>query len=467
MLTFATEFPLARPLTAPEILALGRDWLLGSPHSGLSRDNFGGQDDPESWSIDQGREAVEFRVIREEEQSTTGFRYVKRDDGLEWTTTMVSRTEPGSAWMGVRVHRDATGPAPRLPHAKKPYLLRQILATVGAGPDGPLPVLQRPHRLCNTDIALAKSLILGESGCYLPVVYLSSPFVGDHVLDADWLARGLAGMAHVVVEPNRAFSRRLQFEVESQNVYGGSLGLYWPDSTGRRYSYFLRPGTDPGSLGREIRRDVQNALTHRRPLSSCTWTGLQELIAKRRVESLKRKGSTAVEEYVQAFDEEMAAKNTRIAEAEREIQRLKAEIRMLESTSASKEGLVLDNGCEQDLFPGERLGIVVSALAVARTQVVADSRRQHVLDSLLGTNADSGEAEKLRGSLKETLRGYRRMDKKVRDDLTDLGFEIEDDTKHYKLLFRGDDRYTFTLPKSGSDHRGGLNAARDIGKRIF
>jgi len=59
------------------------------------------------------------------------------------------------------------------------------------------------------------------------------------------------------------------------------------------------------------------------------------------------------------------------------------------------------------------------------------------------------------------------MDSKVKRALEEMGFEITDDGKHYKLTYEDDDRYTFTLPRSGSDRRGGLNAASDIAKRLF
>jgi hypothetical protein len=48
-----------------------------------------------------------------------------------------------------------------------------------------------------------------------------------------------------------------------------------------------------------------------------------------------------------------------------------------------------------------------------------------------------------------------------------MGFAISDEGKHYKLVFQGDDRYSFSLAKSGSDHRGGLNAASDISRLLF
>ena len=59
------------------------------------------------------------------------------------------------------------------------------------------------------------------------------------------------------------------------------------------------------------------------------------------------------------------------------------------------------------------------------------------------------------------------MEARTRRGLEEMGFSISDDGKHYKLVFQGDDRYTFTLAKSGSDHRGGLNAAGDIARLLF
>lgn len=48
-----------------------------------------------------------------------------------------------------------------------------------------------------------------------------------------------------------------------------------------------------------------------------------------------------------------------------------------------------------------------------------------------------------------------------------MGFSIEEDGKHYKITFAGDDRYMFTLAKTGGDFRGGLNAAATISNRLF
>jgi hypothetical protein len=54
---------------------------------------------------------------------------------------------------------------------------------------------------------------------------MSCGFNGDYIAIPNQLANDLSGMAHVVVEPNRPFSRRLKIEVYSENVYGGTIGV--------------------------------------------------------------------------------------------------------------------------------------------------------------------------------------------------------------------------------------------------
>ena len=49
--------------------------------------------------------------------------------------------------------------------------------------------------------------------------------------------------------------------------------------------------------------------------------------------------------------------------------------------------------------------------------------------------------------------------------LKDLGFTVIDEGPHFKLQFH-DCRYTFSIPRTPSDHREGKNTASDICKAI-
>ena len=89
-------------------------------------------------------------------------------------------------------------------------------------------------------------------------------------------------------------------------------------------------------------------------------------------------------------------------------------------------------------------------------------RRKHILESILENNPMQGKGGELREKIKSVLKGYTNLDKKIRNQLEDIGFKIEEGT-HYKVRFKDDPRYSFVLTKSGSDSKsGGLNAATDF-----
>lgn len=468
MLAFATEFPIERTRTTTDFFSAVQSWVLRSPHTGLTEADLAGLPTSGEWSGGRGNESIGSVQVVGSTSESAAIRYGRRDDGLEWLTTVVFSRTGADSWVGIRVSCESTHPAVRLPAAKKPILVRVLLDALGGSSDGTLRVSDTPLRLENTDIDIAARLIAGDSGCRLPIVFVSAAFNGGYIVDVDRLARDLAGMAHVVVEPNRHFSLRLKIEVESENVYGGTIGVYWPDGGGRR-SFFIRTRFESSeAVSRALFDEIRTALTNRRAFDRCTRAFVKELASRNEIEKLKTSGSQEVEKYVQTFDIELAAKEERLKDAEAEIARLHTERRIYEARLAAGTGAVLRASGEQDLYPNEVLGIIIDALADARTRVAPDSRRQHVLDAVLQANpAPSNEAATLRERLKQALRASRSLDAKTRRELEAIGFTITEEGKHYKLLFQGDDRYTFPLAKSGSDHRGGLNAVSDIGRLLF
>ncbi|MFO1042748.1 MAG: hypothetical protein U0941_13225 [Planctomycetaceae bacterium] len=155
-------------------------------------------------------------------------------------------------------------------------------------------------------------------------------------------------------------------------------------------------------------------------------------------------------------------------DADIEIKRLQNELQIYHAKVKVGTGSLLQSGGEQDLYPNEVLSIVRQAIDEASRNQTPDSRRVHVLNAVLNASPKPEDiAAEMREKLKQLLRGFRGMDSTIRRGLEEMGFSISEDGKHYKLVFQHDDRYTFTLPKSGSDHRGGLNAATKIGKLLF
>lgn len=467
MQTFATEFPVESSRSAIDFLNAIREWILGSRYTSFSEADLEKLSCGDEWAARKPSESIESLVAFSASAESAAARYTKIDGNLEWVTSVTFSKQSIDSWVGIRISCESLHPAARLPYPKKPVVVRTLLNRLGGGSDGEIQVSGTPIVLGNCDIEFAARCILGKAGCRLPLVYVSSNYQQRHIVDVTNLATALSGMAHVMVEPNREFSLRLMSEVDSQNVYGGTIGIYWPDGGGRR-SFFLGRGYESAEeVESAVIEEIRNALSNRRPLTRCTWASVREALSRRSYNLLKEQGSTEIEKYVSAFDEELKSKEAELADAEKEISRLAAEIRKYQALNPMQAGLSLRTGMERELYAGELISIVHDALSDAIGRVPDDSRRKHVLTSMIEANPPAGENQLLRERLKTLLRDYRNMDARIRSELEEMGFELSEDGKHFKIVFQGDDRYTFVMPKSGSDHRGGLNLASDIARLLF
>lgn len=464
MLSFATEFPLAEDSRAERFLDTIKSWIIASPHAKFTSENLAPLTIGHEKSVVSSNAKIEISGAEEPEEVAVSVRYTVTDENVDWITE-ISYAGIREPWVSVRTYRDSAGPVSHLPPAKKPVVVMTLLDALGGGRDGEVTVAKTPYRLSNDDVELAARLIRGDAGCYLPVVYLSATFDGSDYVSADTLARDLCGMAHVVVEPNRPFSQRLQLESDSSNAYGGAVGIYWPDGAGR---HLVLPNRSASITERRqsIARAVRQALLNRRPSHWCSWTAAQQLASKVAIRTLRESGSEEVDLYIASFDAEIALKNAEIQAAEDEIRRLKSALRA-DRQNTLTGGVRIKISSEQDYFPEEIISVIRDAAADAISRVQPNGRREHILRAVANSNPASEVPREGREKLKEIFRDYRSMSKDVRSGLAELGFSIADDGKHYKAVYRADDRYSFSIPKTSSDHRAGLNLASDMAKQIY
>ncbi len=467
MANFSTEFPIDPRNGVEDVINLACKWIAGSPHSKMPRNVLSNVSVDSEWNYSNGNERVTIAAAKGEEYDIGGLRYVNVDKGLEWVTSIVSLKTTDRNLLSIQIYCEALSTTVRLPPPKKPYFIRQVLAELGGGMDGEIPVTEKPFRLGEDDSGVAAALMMGIANNKLPIVYVSAGFDGDYLINPDELAKFVSGMAHVVVEPSRAFSFKVKTLTNSSNVFGGTVGVYWPESN-RRSAYFLDEDTpSQRAIQIDIAKDIRLALSNRRVRTNCTWNHLMETMSRRRYDLLKAQGSTELQAYIQVFDADQAAKDLKIAEAEQEILRLNAELKRVSSIGQpSGRGLVV-SGKEQDLFDHEISDVVISALEEALRAVRDNSRRQHILNDLLSVNKSSGNGRRIEGGIKSLFKSYRDMDSRMKGALVKMGFEITEDGKHYKAIFQGDGRYTFAIPRTSSDHRAGRNTASDINNVLF
>lgn len=468
MINFSTEFPIADKNSVSDVLKLALKSISTSPHTRLNSDQFPEIPTDSEVRIANAQESVALGSAKLGDFEIGGVRYIRSEStNLEWTITTVVTKKPSLTLLSIQVACEALSTAARLPPPKKPYFIKQALAELSGGMDGEIPVTNQPIYLTEAEIEIAAALISGTGANRLPIVYVSARDDGAHSIVPELMAQWVAGMAHVVVEPSKTFSLHLKDLVSARNVFGGTVGVYWPESNARKAYFLSNDFSTADALQTVIARDIRVALANRRPTPDCTWLSLTESISKCRYENLKSAGSTELTKYIDAFDSDLKAKEERITEAEAEIERLNSEIRRLTLVQSTSIQGLLQPGLEANLYSNEISDIVLEALVSATRTIEPTSRRAHVISDLLAHNQLVGQSQKLRDEVKALFKAYTNMDARTKSELARLGFAISDGGKHYKAIYRGDSRYTFAISKTGSDHRGGKNMASTINKTLF
>lgn len=467
MLTWATEFPIAKG-GAEDVLRLSSSTLETSPFTPWHIGDLPNAAPNELTTVrSQGHTLTVGRATASDGGIIAGTKHHWIEDGeREWNTEVVAYELAGKTLAAVRVECSLLHPGPPVPTTKKPYIVRRILRELGGGIDDAFKVSDQVRRLSESDVELAAHVVRGSTNARLPVVYVS---VGRHkrpYIDTDELATWLAGMAHVVVEPSRHFAFALARNSGRMNAYGGAVSIYWPNGASAQARFLPAAYGDAHAMQRDVAERVRIALTQIRATSNCTIDYLHEVVAHRRVEALRSQGTAGVDQYVAAFDAELKAREEKISSLEREVYRLRAELRRNDNSDQQEAG-ILARGKEREFYPGELRDAVLHTLKSGRNSLFQDGRRSHLIGDLIANNVQTTTEEEYDEEIKDAFSESGDLESEQQRTLEDLGFSIENGGKHWKVVYQNDDRYTFTISKSSSDHRAGKNLASTILKTLF
>ena len=140
------------------------------------------------------------------------------------------------------------------------------------------------------------------------------------------------------------------------------MSIYWPRGAAAQVRYLPALFPDSAEMQRVVAARVRQALTQIRPASPCTFQHLQELTSRAQVARLRAEGSTAVQDYVAAFDAEITAKDKRLEVMDRELQRLRAETYRYEhSEELGDSTITMTHGDEREFYVGERRDAVIAS----------------------------------------------------------------------------------------------------------
>ena len=123
---------------------------------------------------------------------------------------------------------------------------------------------------------------------------------------------------------------------------------------------------------------------------------------------------------------------------------------------------------EEELFEGEIKDQILEMLNMQLKHVKKKTRKEHILQDVLECNEPTGALNAKREDIKRILKGYTKVGDSLKRDLKEFGFGITKDGGHYKLTYKGDSRYLFTMATSGSDSQhGGGNLASEINRDLL
>lgn len=473
MLPFSTEFPVRASPNRAAFVAEVVGWLRGMKHQTVLSSRSTAELDGANVHI---RSELGEELRMRELQSADGWmaigaRHDLPDDvGRVWRTECVLRrgaADGGQDLVRLRTQCIATIAGAKLETPRKPYLIKALIKNGWGGKDRQLEVADQPIWLANTDegLSTARAVTLGEASKWLPTLYVSATGNSTWLLgkrEIEKLAYDLGGIAHVLVEPDRAFSFSLRTQTDAKNAYGGTLALSAPGQ-GIVRRYFVGWNIqDAIELAATI-REASSTLRSQMPSFGWDWTELQEQALRAQRVSEKSRLTTAESE--QLYIEEIDNLQDRIRQLEQELGARPSYIVGTDEGEFSGDNLVRQIGPE--IYPGEvsvRLRLAARTTLLVAEQNGLDTRSQVILQRVLDRLPLSPALNELRQDLMRATKDPKRIADELTTLLTRHGYVEKSDNRHIRLEATNgfDGLETITIPKTPSDHRGLTNQRKQI-----
>jgi len=476
MTSFSTEFPVRPVANSATFLAQVIGWLRGTEYSTVLDDADEKDLDAEAPVIRaRNGEELRLRVLPAgAEGEAIGFRHDFPDrDGRLWRTEAVLRkgaADDGQDLIRLRTQCIAQRSGANLETPRKPYLLKNLLRETWGGRDGLLDVTDHPLWLGDDDASmqLAEAIDAGTASRHLPILYVSAVNTGRWALtrsEVERLAFQLGGVAHVVVEPDRAFSFRLRDASEGRNVYGGTIGLLLPGRGLSRKLYLGGHLSDPQSLQRAA-QDLACLIRSHMPADGWDWTELQEQALRAQRE--RRRSLLSQRESEELYEEEITTLKDQIGQLKEQL----AQASLVDASEPDGGILPADMVARlgPEIYPGEFQDRLRAAAKVARARSEVeglDARTLAVLGAVEALPASDGLHELLE-DLKRATKDPGRLADQVTQLLGRHGYREKSRNKHVRLEpqagFVGLD--AITVPTTPSDTRGLTNMRKQVERTL-
>ena len=431
-------------------------WLKDGLPSKTVGERFECAEDKDSVNIKDEYCTVETFTTSDESADYVLFNFSHVFYEQTWVTEVILKTSgtEKSVYIHVRCSGDITS------FEKVPIIRSEIIRTFiksGYVARDKLPTQAEPIDATEELKDIIIDAVNGKYENELPLIFVTKIFdSAGYEIDTDNLAKRLAGLAYIVVEQEDGYAASLKERTDGKNPYNGHIAIYYPKG---RKSRSFKPRTW-GVADNQILNEVVQYVTAQVDLNAPTWTGLR---AKKMADDVK-----ITSELLDEYDNENDTLEERLKTAQKRNVALTAKVEGMQAAlTATQQGERLLQKAEiNEYFSGEQYDLIITVLTNALQNYAKESRAYELLKEIIDANPLNGEGKEIFDRVKAIFSSGEGIKDKELAELRGLGFEIISDNKHYKLVFKGDEKRWFTIAKTPSDDRSGKNLASDIIKRL-
>lgn len=475
MLLYSTTLQMKDSLTKDGFIQLVLEWNQTSSYAVnvIPNINWNGER-----NIRFGNDFLWLDIEEYRNENIIAIRYQKQvQDGAVWDTDYVMNYN--TMEMTIQLNREYTeGALMEDLQFSTPHFVSMLIDGGYLRDDHGLPVLRTSIDISEKNVDLLADVINGKAHYRLPVVYISKTIDNQNPVNISWLCSKLKGAAYVLLQVDKHSNGRIRSACRDHNEYAGGIGIYFPNGKHRRFLYRRNSQDGDGILLDRVTRSVlQYMNAQKKPILS-TWFGVQNALLRDRylsqkaeraeAERAKEAAQNEVEYYIDAFDEDIEKLRQQNEELSRANISLQMENQGLRAKMSDTEDVpVLFFGTEGEFYQGEIKEIILDAIAEKRNNLIPRTRRWDVLNDILLNNKHKNIRDQRESIVKEMFKDYKSLSGVMKQKLSELGLEVTEEGKHYRLTYYGDERYKTTIAKTGSDHREGRNIASVILKTMM
>ena len=404
MLLCSSRIPVSEELTVDAFVALAVEWVTSSRNYSFDPFEWDGSTDYTCF----GKKQEIFQVGLFDEESICAVHFKAIDNReITWTTDFI--LDYKNCILAFQLYRDAPEDIDYVhPVFSLPSLVKKIISAGYAASDKGLEVTDRPILVHEEDVDEMAKIILRNVIYNMPVVYMSCESDGHCIVNPYMVAEKLNGVAHVVFETTRSVSFSLRDKTDGNNPYAGAVEIFYSNGSRR----FL-PTQLSGTHSHKVYTIVNTVFEHLNQLrveDRFSWSQLQSNKLRKQLSATIQKKEQDSKEYElleHTYEDILAEKDSQIkrlsdqlSSANNTIRQLEAQLSVVERTPA----LVV--GVEQDLYPFEQQSFLMELLEKEFGSVANNSRKQHILNSLIAANRCENTVDEKRTRIKACLHGY-------------------------------------------------------------